>query len=43
MAWLVILAAIGAAFRRVAGVPLLDLQNSVIPGAMITPAGRSPR
>lgn len=36
-AWLVILAVVGAAFLRVAGVPLLDLQNLVTPGEMITP------
>ena len=37
VAWLVILAAFAAAFLRVAGVPLLDLQNSLAPGEMITP------
>jgi hypothetical protein len=36
--WLVILAAIGTQFERLAGVPLLDLQNSVLPGEAMTPA-----
>jgi hypothetical protein len=37
-AWLVTLAAVGEQFRRLAGVPLLDLQNSVLPGEAMTPA-----
>ena len=37
-AWLVTLAAIGEQFRRAAGVPLLDLQNSVLPGEAMTPS-----
>lgn len=37
-AWLVTLAAVGEQFRRIAGVPLLDLQNSVLPGEAMTPA-----
>lgn len=37
-AWLVTLAAIGEQFQRAAGVPLLDLQNSVLPGEAMTPS-----
>ena len=37
-AWLVTLAAIGEQFRRAAGGPLLDLQNSVLPGEVMTPS-----
>jgi hypothetical protein len=37
-AWLVTLAAVGEQFRRAAGVPLLDLQNSVLPGEAMTPS-----
>lgn len=37
-AWLVVLGAIGAQFERLAGVPLLDLQNSVLPGEAVTPS-----
>jgi hypothetical protein len=37
-AWLVTLAAIGEQFQRAAGVPLLDLQNSVLPGEVMTPS-----
>ncbi len=37
-AWLSTLAAVGEQFRRAAGVPLLDLQNSVLPGEVMTPS-----
>jgi hypothetical protein len=36
--WLVILGAIGAQFERTAGVPLLDLQNSLAPADVVTPS-----
>ena len=35
--WLIILRAIGGHFEEVAGYPLLDLQNSVSPDAVMTP------
>lgn len=38
LAWLLMLAAFDNAFRRVAGVTLLDLQNSITPAEMITPS-----
>ncbi len=38
VAWLVVLGAVGAQFERLAGVPLLDLQNSVLPGEAMTPS-----
>ncbi len=36
--WLVTLQAFGTQFQQVAGYPLLDLQNDLLPATMITPA-----
>jgi hypothetical protein len=36
--WLIILRAIGSHFEAVAGYPLLDLQNSISPDAVMTPS-----